>query len=177
MAGSMNKATIVGHLGADPEARNSGSGEMIVTLRVATSESWKDKATGERKSRTQWHRVVIFNENVGKIAVEYAKQGSLVGIEAPMETREFTDRDGNKRQVTELVIRQFRGEFTLFNSAPAGDDAREARQPNSSATQNRAQPAQQQQQRQQPAQQQQQRQPQQDVVDEFSDVDGYEAPF
>src|SRR5258708_3723147 len=116
MSGSVNKVILVGNLGRDPETRRMNSGDAVVNFSLATNESWKDKASGERKEKTEWHNVVIFNENLGKIAEQYLKKGSKVYIEGQLQTREFTDKDGNQRRTTEVVLTRFRGELTLLDS-------------------------------------------------------------
>jgi single-strand DNA-binding protein len=116
MSGSVNKVILIGNLGRDPEVRRMNSGDPVVSFSVATTESWRDKATGERKERTEWHNVVIFNENLGKIAEQYCKKGSKVYLEGQLQTREYTDRDGNQRKTTEIVLQRFRGELTLLDS-------------------------------------------------------------
>lgn len=123
MAGSVNKVILVGNLGRDPEVRRTGAGDPIVSFSVATSETWRDKATGERKERTEWHNVVIFNENLGKIAEQYCKKGTKVYLEGQLQTREYTDRDGNQRKATEVVLQRFRGELTLLDSRGRGEGA------------------------------------------------------
>jgi single-strand DNA-binding protein len=115
VAGSVNKGMIIGHLGKDPESRLMQSGGKVVSFSVATSESWKDKNSGERQERTQWHNVVIFNEQIGGIAEKYLKKGSKVFIEGSIETRKWT-KDGIDRYTTEIVLRPFRGELTLLDS-------------------------------------------------------------
>jgi len=115
MAGSVNKVILVGNLGADPEVRHTQDGRPIVNLRVATSESWRDKATGERRERTEWHRVVIFNENLAKIAEQYLKKGSKVYLEGQLQTRKWQDQSGQDRYSTEVVLQQYRGEMTLLD--------------------------------------------------------------
>ena len=97
MAGSVNKVILVGNLGRDPEVRRTGAGDPMVSFSVATSDTWRDKATGERKERTEWHNIVIFNENLGKIAEQYCKKGTKVYLEGQLQTREYTDRDGNAK--------------------------------------------------------------------------------
>jgi single-strand DNA-binding protein len=114
MAGSVNKVIIVGNLGRDPEVRSFQNGGKVVNLRIATSETWRDKASGERKERTEWHSVAIFNEALGKIAEQYLKKGSTVYIEGQLETRKWQDQSGADRYTTEVVLRQFRGELTLL---------------------------------------------------------------
>jgi single-strand DNA-binding protein len=116
MAGSVNKVILIGNLGRDPEVRRTSSGDPIVSFSVATTESWRDKASGERKERTEWHNVVIFNENLGKIAEQYCKKGTKIYLEGQLQTREYTDRDGNQRKATEVVLQRFRGELTLLDS-------------------------------------------------------------
>jgi single-strand DNA-binding protein len=127
MSGSVNKVILIGNLGRDPEIRRMNSGDPVVSFSVATSESWRDKATGERKERTEWHNVVIFNEALGKIAEQYCKKGSKIFLEGQLQTREYTDRDGNQRKTTEVVLQRFRGELTLLDSrgAARGDSADE----------------------------------------------------
>ena len=120
MAGSVNKVIIVGNLGRDPEVRTFQNGGKVVNLNIATSENWKDKSTGERKERTEWHRVSILNENLAKIAEQYLKKGSKVYIEGQLETRKWQDKDGSDRYTTEVVLRQFRGELTLLDGRTGG---------------------------------------------------------
>jgi single-strand DNA-binding protein len=116
MAGSVNKVILVGNLGRDPEVRTFPSGDRVVSFSLATTESWRDKNTGERKDRTEWHNIQIFNENIGKVAEQYCRKGSKIYIEGQLQTREFTDKDGNQRKVTEVVVPRFRGEMTLLDS-------------------------------------------------------------
>jgi single-strand DNA-binding protein len=120
MAGSVNKVIIVGNLGRDPEVRSFPNGGKVVNLRIATSETWRDKASGERKERTEWHSVAIFNEALGKIAEQYLKKGSTVYIEGQLETRKWQDQSGADRYTTEVVLRQFRGELTLLGGRDGG---------------------------------------------------------
>lgn len=120
MAGSVNKVIIVGNLGRDPEVRSFPNGGKVVNLRIATSETWRDKASGERKERTEWHSVAIFNEAIGKIAEQYLKKGSTVYIEGQLETRKWQDQSGADRYTTEVVLRQFRGEMTLLGGRDGG---------------------------------------------------------
>jgi single-strand DNA-binding protein len=119
MAGSVNKVILVGNLGADPEIRRTQDGRPIANLRLATSESWKDKTTGERREKTEWHRVVIFNENLCRIAEQYLKKGSKVFIEGALQTRKWQDQSGQDRYSTEVVLQGFRGELTLLDRAGA----------------------------------------------------------
>ena len=120
MAGSVNKVIIVGNLGRDPEVRSFPNGGKVVNLRIATSETWRDKASGERKERTEWHSVAIFNEPLGKIAEQYLKKGSTVYIEGQLETRKWQDQSGADRYTTEIVVRPFRGELTLLGGRGDG---------------------------------------------------------
>jgi single-strand DNA-binding protein len=122
MAGSVNKVILVGNLGKDPEVRHTQDGRPIVSLSVATSENWKDKQTGERKERTEWHRVVIFNENLAKIAEQYLKKGAKVYLEGQLQTRKYTDKDGAEKYSTEVVLQQYRGELTMLDSRGGGGD-------------------------------------------------------
>ena len=121
MAGSVNKVILVGNLGRDPEVRRLGSGEPVVNLRIATSETWRDKQSGERKERTEWHNVVIFNENLGKVAEQYCKKGTKVYIEGQLQTRKWQDQSGNDRYTTEVVLQRFRGELQLLDSRGGGE--------------------------------------------------------
>lgn len=114
MAGSVNKVILVGNLGRDPEVRNFQNGGKVVSFSVATSETWNDKASGEKKEKTQWHRVAIFNEKLGDIAERYLRKGSTVYLEGSLESRKFTDKDGAEREITEVVLARFRGELTLL---------------------------------------------------------------
>jgi len=123
MAGSVNKVILVGNLGRDPEVRRLGNGEPVVNLRVATSESWKDKGTGERKEKTEWHSVVIFNENLGRVAEQYLKKGSKVYLEGQLQTRKWTDQSGVEKYNTEVVLQRFRGELTILDSRGGGGSA------------------------------------------------------
>ena len=133
MSGSVNKVILVGNLGRDPEVRRMPSGDAIVNLRLATTESWRDKATGERKEKTEWHSVVIFNENLAKVAEQYLKKGSKVYIEGQLQTRKYNDKDGVEKYSTEVVLQRYRGELTMLEgrsqgggSFPGGDEDRGA---------------------------------------------------
>ena len=117
MAGSVNKVILIGNLGADPEIRRTQDGRPVANLRIATSESWRDKATGERREKTEWHRVVIFNENLCRIAEQYLKKGAKVYIEGALQTRKWQDQSGQDRYSTEVVLQGFRGELTLLDRA------------------------------------------------------------
>lgn len=120
MAGSVNKVILVGNLGRDPETRSFPNGGKVCNLRIATSETWRDKATGERKERTEWHSVAIFNENLVKIAEQYLRKGSKVYVEGQLETRKWQDQSGQDRYTTEITLRQFRGELTLLDGRDGG---------------------------------------------------------
>lgn len=120
MAGSVNKVIIVGNLGRDPEVRSFQNGGKVVNLRIATSETWRDKASGERKERTEWHSVAIFNENLARIAEQYLRKGSTVYIEGQLETRKWQDQSGQDRYTTEIVLRPYRGELTLLGGRGEG---------------------------------------------------------
>jgi single-strand DNA-binding protein len=113
----LNRAQLIGHLGRDPEVRSLNNGGSVVTFSMATTESWRDKATGERRDRTQWHNVVIFNEGIGKVAEQYLKKGKKCLVEGQIETREYTDKDGITRRVTEIVMRPFSGNLVLLDRA------------------------------------------------------------
>ena len=110
MAGSVNKVILVGNLGADPEIRRLNSGDSVANLRIATSENWRDKSSGERRERTEWHNVVIFNENLVKVAEQFLKKGSKIYVEGQLQTRNWEDQSGQKRYTTEVVLQRFRGE-------------------------------------------------------------------
>jgi len=117
MSGSVNKVTLVGNLGRDPEVRAMQNGDKIVQLSVATSDRWKDKSSGEQRERTEWHRVVIFNDALGKIAEQYLKKGSTVYLEGQLQTRKWTDQQsGQEKYTTEVVLQRYRGELTLLGS-------------------------------------------------------------
>ena len=121
MAGSVNKVILIGNLGKDPEVRRLNSGDQVVSFSLATSETWRDKTSGERKERTEWHNVVIFNENLGKVAEQYCKKGSKVYIEGQLQTRKWQDQSGNDKYTTEVVLQRFRGELTLLDSRGGGE--------------------------------------------------------
>ena len=121
MAGSVNKVILVGNLGKDPEVRTTQDGQKIVNLTLATSENWNDKATGERKERTEWHRVVIFNDRTAEVAERWLRKGAKVYIEGALQTRKWTDQSGQERYTTEVVISRFKGELTMLGGK--SDDA------------------------------------------------------
>ncbi|MCH9052446.1 MAG: single-stranded DNA-binding protein [Proteobacteria bacterium] len=116
MAGSVNKVILIGNLGRDPEVRHTQDGSKIVHLSLATSESWRDKNSGERRERTEWHRVVIFNDRLGDVAEQYLRKGSKVYIEGQLQTRKWTDQSGQEKYTTEIVMQRFRGELTMLDS-------------------------------------------------------------
>ncbi len=120
MAGSVNKVILVGNLGKDPEVRRTQDGSAIVHLSIATSESWRDKNSGERKEKTEWHRVVIFNENLAKVAEQYLKKGAKVYIEGQIQTRKWQDQSGQEKWTTEVVVPKFRGELTMLDGRSGG---------------------------------------------------------
>ena len=123
MSGSVNKVTLVGNLGKDPEIRTMRDGGRVATLALATSESWKDKKTGERQERTQWHTVVIFNENLVGVAEKYLRTGAKVYVEGQLETRKWQDRENKDRYTTEVVLRPYRGELTMLDGQKHGREA------------------------------------------------------
>ncbi|WP_068081614.1 single-stranded DNA-binding protein [Polycladidibacter stylochi] len=120
MAGSVNKVILVGNLGADPEVRRTQDGRPIVNLRIATSESWRDRATGERRERTEWHRVVVFNEGLAKVAEQYLRKGSKVYIEGQIQTRKWQDQSGQDRYSTEIVLQGFNSTLTMLDGRGEG---------------------------------------------------------
>lgn len=122
MAGSVNKVILIGNLGADPEIRHTQDGRPIANLSIATSESWRDRTTGERKEKTEWHRVVIFSEGLAKIVEQYLKKGSKVYIEGQLQTRKWTDQSGNDKYSTEVVLSGFNGTLTMLDSRSGGGD-------------------------------------------------------
>ncbi len=120
MAGSLNKVTIIGNLGRDPDVRTLNDGSPVVNLAVATSESWKDRQTGERRERTEWHRVVIFNEHLARVAQNYLRKGSKVYLEGQLQTRKWQDQSGAEKYTTEIVLQRFRGELVMLDSRAEG---------------------------------------------------------
>jgi single-strand DNA-binding protein len=123
MAGSVNKVILVGNLGRDPEIRSTQDGTRVANLSVATSESWRDKASGERRERTEWHRVAIFNEKLVEIAEKYLRKGSKIYVEGSLQTRKWTDQSGQEKYTTEVVLQRFRGELTMLDGRGGGGDA------------------------------------------------------
>lgn len=123
MAGSVNRVILIGNLGADPEIRRLNSGEPVVNLRIATSESWRDKNSGERKESVQWHNVVIFNEHIAKVAEQYLKKGMKVFVEGSLQTRKWKDQKGQDRYITEVVLQKFRGELQMLDAPRSEGDA------------------------------------------------------
>ncbi|HEY9216804.1 MAG TPA: single-stranded DNA-binding protein [Phenylobacterium sp.] len=126
MAGSVNKVILIGNLGAEPEIRTLTSGDRVANLRVATSEQWRDRGSGERKERTEWHRVVIFNDNLVKVAESYLHKGSKVYIEGAIQTRKWTDQSGQEKYSTEVVLQKFRGELTMLDGKGEGGERGES---------------------------------------------------
>ena len=122
MAGSVNKVILVGNLGKDPEIRTLNSGDRVCNLTLATSETWRDRNSGERKEKTEWHRVVIFNENLAKVAEQYLKKGSKVYLEGALQTRKYTDKDGSEKYSTEIVLQKFRGELVMLDGRDGGGE-------------------------------------------------------
>ena len=120
MSGSVNKVILLGNLGRDPEVRSTQDGMKIVNLNIATSERWKDRNSGEQRERTEWHRVVIFNENLARIAEQYLRKGSTVYLEGQLQTRKWTDQQGVEKYTTEVVLQRYRGELTLLGSRNEG---------------------------------------------------------
>ena len=120
MAGSLNKVQVIGNLGKDPEIRHSQDGSKIATFSVATSETWTDKASGERKEKTEWHRVVVFNDKLSEVVEKYIRKGSKVYVEGQLQTRQWTDTNNNERYTTEIVLQKFRGEITMLDSKASG---------------------------------------------------------
>ena len=121
MAGSVNKVILIGNLGRDPEVRHTNEGVPIVNMSLATSESWRDRASGERRERTEWHRVVIFNEKLGEIAQKYLRKGSKVYLEGQLQTRKWTDQSGVEKYSTEVILNRFRGELTMLDTRSGSD--------------------------------------------------------
>ncbi len=126
MAGSVNKVILVGNLGADPEIRSLNSGDRVANLRIATSETWRDRSSGERKEKTEWHRVVIFNDNLVKVAENYLRKGSKVYIEGALQTRKWSDQSGQEKFSTEVVLQKFRGELTMLDGRGGEEGGRES---------------------------------------------------
>ena len=123
MAGSVNKVILIGNVGKDPEVRTTQDGTKIVQFSLATSETWNDKASGERKERTEWHRVVVFNDRIGDVVEKYVRKGSKIYVEGAVQTRKWTDPSGQEKYTTEIVIGRFRGELTLLDSRGSGGEA------------------------------------------------------
>ena len=121
MAGSVNKVILIGNLGKDPEVRRLNSGDPVVNFTLATNETWRDKTTGERREKTEWHNIVIYNENLGKIAEQYCKKGTKVYLEGQIQTRKYTDQSGTDKYITEIVLQRFRGELQLLDSRGGGE--------------------------------------------------------
>lgn len=122
MAGSLNKVTLIGNLGADPEFRSTGEGKELATFSIATSESWKDRATGEKKEKTEWHRIVVFNENLVNIVKNYVQKGSKLYIEGSLQTRKWTDTNGTEKYSTEVILQNYAGQLILLDSKGGRSD-------------------------------------------------------
>lgn len=135
MAGSVNKVILVGNLTADPEIRRLNSGEPVANLRVATNESWRDRQTGQRKDKAEYHSVVIFNENLAKVAEQYLKKGAKVYVEGQLQTRKWTDQQGNDKYTTEIVLQKFRGELQMLDSRSDNQQQRQSQQSSQSYSQ------------------------------------------
>ncbi len=120
MAGSVNKVILIGNLGADPEIRSLNSGDRVANLRIATSETWRDRSSGERKEKTEWHRVVVFNENIVKVCEQYLRKGAKVYVEGAIQTRKWADQSGQEKYSTEIVLQKFRGELTMLDGRGDG---------------------------------------------------------
>lgn len=138
MAGSLNKVTLIGRLGGDPEKRSFSNGGQVVSFSLATSETWKDRSSGERQERTEWHRIAIFTEGLGDVVEQYARKGALVYVEGKLETRKWQDREGHDRTSTEIVLRPFNGTFTFLADAPASGGREERARTGRTATQAKA---------------------------------------
>lgn len=128
MAGSVNKVILIGNLGKDPESRSTQDGSKIVNLTIATSETWNDKASGERKEKTEWHRIVIFNDRVADVAERYLKKGAKVYIEGSLQTRKWTDQSGAEKYTTEVVIGRFNGQMTMLSSSESSSESEAPRE-------------------------------------------------
>ena len=129
MAGSVNKVILVGNLGRDPEVRAMQNGDRVANLRIATSESWRDQQSGERKERTEWHQVVIWNQNLVKVAEQYLRKGSKIYVEGSLQTRKYTDQSGQEKFTTEVVLGRFRGELTMLDGRREGGDSPDMGEP------------------------------------------------
>jgi single-strand DNA-binding protein len=129
MAGSVNKVILIGNLGRDPEVRTMASGDKVASFSIATSETWRDRTSGERREKTEWHRISIFNDNLVKIAEQYLRKGSKVYVEGSLQTRTYTDASGAEKQTTEIVLQKFRGELTMLDGRRDGEPG--AREPES----------------------------------------------
>jgi len=141
MAGSVNKVILVGNLGKDPEIRNTQDGREIASFSIATSESWKDKNSGERKEKTEWHNIVIFNPNLVTVVKNYVKKGSKLYIEGALQTRKWTDKEGKDRYSTEVVLQGFNGSLTMLDGKPSGGSSEGYSQPSSSYNQSAPSPS------------------------------------
>jgi single-strand DNA-binding protein len=133
MSGSVNKVILVGNLGRDPEIRSTQDGSRVANLSVATSETWRDRTTGERRERTEWHRVVMFNERLADVAEKYLRKGSKVYVEGQLQTRKWTGQDGQERYTTEVVLQRFRGELTMLDGRGGDTGGRDYEEPSGGA--------------------------------------------
>jgi len=133
MAGSVNKVILVGNLGRDPEIRSTQDGTRVANLSVATSESWRDRSSGERRERTEWHRVVVFNDRLVDVCERYLKKGSKIYLEGQLQTRKWTDQSGQERYTTEVVLQKFRGELTMLDGRGGGPEIRRVPEPGATA--------------------------------------------
>jgi single-strand DNA-binding protein len=141
MAGSVNKVILVGNVGKDPEVRTTQDGSKIVNFSLATSETWNDRASGERKERTEWHRVVVFNDRIGDVVEKYVRKGSKLYVEGSLQTRKWTDQSGQEKYTTEVVISRFRGDLTMLDGARSGEGMGDGGSRSSSARPTPARPA------------------------------------
>jgi len=140
MSGHVNKVILIGNLGADPEIRRTQDGRPIANLRIATSESWRDKSTGERKEKTEWHRVVIFNEGLCKVAEQYVRKGAKVYIEGQLQTRKWTDQSGAEKYSTEIVLNGYGAVLTMLDGPQSGGDKQGAAKPSYGDVKGRSSP-------------------------------------
>ncbi|MDE2198516.1 MAG: single-stranded DNA-binding protein [Rhodospirillales bacterium] len=138
MAGSVNKVTLVGNVGKDPEIRTSQDGTKIVNFSLATSETWNDRASGERKERTEWHRVVVFNDRIADVVEKYVRKGSKLYIEGALQTRKWTDQSGQEKYTTEVVIGRFKGELVMLDGRSGGGESEGGYQPRERSAPSRA---------------------------------------
>ncbi len=141
MAGSINKVILIGNLGRDPEVRNTQDGSKVVNLNLATSESWRDRNTGERRERTEWHRIVIFNDKLAEVAEQYLRKGSKIYIEGQLQTRKWTDQSGQEKYTTEIVLQRYRGELQMLDTRGGGPSGAGEQQVGYDQSPSRSEPA------------------------------------